>query len=53
VGSTLFVGCAIGGINMERAARGLWPFYLAMVAVLLLVTLVPAMSLWLPRWVGG
>ena len=31
VGSTLFVGCAIGEISMERAARGLWPFYLAMV----------------------
>jgi tripartite ATP-independent transporter DctM subunit len=53
VGSTLFVGCAIGGISMEKAARGLWPFYLAMAAVLLLVTLVPAVSLWLPRWVGG
>ena len=53
VGSTLFVGCAIGEISMERAARGLWPFYLAMVAVLLLVTLVPGLSLWLPRWLGG
>ena len=53
VGSTLFVGCAIGEISMERAARGLWPFYLAMAAILLLVTLVPAISLWLPRWVGG
>lgn len=53
VGSTLFVGCAIGEISMEQATRGLWPFYLAMVAILLLVTLVPEVSLWLPRWVGG
>jgi tripartite ATP-independent transporter DctM subunit len=53
VGSTLFVGCAIGEISMESAARGLWPFYLAMVAILLLVTLVPGVSLWLPHWLGG
>jgi tripartite ATP-independent transporter DctM subunit len=48
VGSTLFVGCALGEITMEEAARGLWPFYLAMVVVLLLVTFVPGLSLWLP-----
>ena len=28
--------------------RGIWPFYGVMVAVLMLVTLVPALSLWLP-----
>ena len=53
VGSTLFVGCAIGGITIERATRGLMPFYLAMLAILLLVTFVPALSLWLPRWVAA
>jgi tripartite ATP-independent transporter DctM subunit len=52
VGSTLFVGCALGGITMEEATRGLWPFYLIMVVVLLLVTFVPALSLWLPAMVG-
>ena len=53
VGSTLFVGCAIGEISIERATRGLWPFYLAMVVILLLVTLVPEISLWLPRRFAG
>ena len=53
VGATLFVGCAVGGIKMEEAVRGLWPFYLAMLAVLLLVTFVPALSLALPEWVAG
>lgn len=53
VGSTLFVGCAVGEITMEEAVRGLWPFYLAMVVVLLLVTFVPELSLFLPRWVAG
>lgn len=48
VGSTLFVGCAVGEIGMEEAVRGLWPFYLAMLIILLLVTFVPALTLWLP-----
>jgi TRAP-type C4-dicarboxylate transport system permease large subunit len=26
VGTTLFVGCAIGKVSIEEAARGLWPF---------------------------
>ena len=53
VGSTLFVGCAIGGISMEEAVRGLWPFYLAMVVILILVTFVPSLTLWLPSLFAG
>jgi len=48
VGTVLFVGCAIGKIPIERAARHLWPFWLVMIVVLMLVTYVPAFSLWLP-----
>jgi tripartite ATP-independent transporter DctM subunit len=51
VGSTLFVGCAIGKISIEKMARSLWPFYLAMLAVLLLVTFVPEITMWLPNLV--
>ena len=51
VGSTLFVGCAIGRISIEKMARSLWPFYLAMLAVLLLVTYVPDITMWLPNLV--
>ena len=48
VGTTLFVGCAIGKVSVDEVMRGIWPFYYAMFAVLLLVTYVPALSLWLP-----
>jgi tripartite ATP-independent transporter DctM subunit len=48
VGTVLFVGCAIGKIPIERATRHLWPFWLAMLVVLVLVTYVPAFSLWIP-----
>jgi tripartite ATP-independent transporter DctM subunit len=48
VGPTLFVGCAIGKVTMEQVSRELWPFYGAMCLALLIVTYVPALSLWLP-----
>jgi tripartite ATP-independent transporter DctM subunit len=52
VGPTLFVGCAIGKVTMEQVSRELWPFYGAMCLALLLVTYIPAISLWLPRLLG-
>ena len=48
VGPTLFTGCAIGKVTMEELSRELWPFYGAMCAALLMVTYIPAISLWLP-----
>lgn len=48
VGSALFVGSAIGKISIERAARGCLPFYLSMLATLMLVTYFPIITLWLP-----
>jgi tripartite ATP-independent transporter DctM subunit len=48
VGPTLFVGCAIGKVTMEEVSKELWPFYGAMCIALLIVTYVPAVSLWLP-----
>jgi len=52
VGATLFVGCAVGRVPMEAVVRQLWPFYGVMFIVLMLVTYVPAISLWLPRLLG-
>jgi tripartite ATP-independent transporter DctM subunit len=48
VGTTQFVGCAIGGISVGEVMRSILPFYGALVAALMLVTYVPAFSLWLP-----
>jgi tripartite ATP-independent transporter DctM subunit len=52
VGSILFVGCAVGRVTMEQVMRRIWPFYGVMFAVLMLVTYLPAISLWLPRKLG-
>ena len=51
VGPTLFVGCAIGKVTMEEVSRELWPFYAVMCLALLIVTYIPALSLWLPSLV--
>ncbi|MDR6818198.1 tripartite ATP-independent transporter DctM subunit [Neorhizobium sp. 2083] len=48
VGTVLFVSCAVGGITIREAMRTIWPFFGASIAVLLLVTYVPSLSLWLP-----
>ena len=49
VGSVLFVGCAVGEIAPERVIRTIWPFYLALVAVMLLVAFIPELTMWLPE----
>jgi tripartite ATP-independent transporter DctM subunit len=49
VGTTQFVGCAIGGVSIGYVMRTIWPFYGALIATLMLVTYVPAFSLALPN----
>ena len=49
VGTTQFVGCAIGGVSVGEVMKTIWPFYGALIAALMLVTYVPGVSLWLPR----
>ncbi|TFF27583.1 TRAP transporter large permease [Jiella endophytica] len=48
VGAVLFVGCAVARIRVAEAIKTIWPFYFAAFVVLMLVTYVPAISLWLP-----
>jgi tripartite ATP-independent transporter DctM subunit len=52
VGSVLFVGCAVGGVRLEDAVKTIWPFYLAILIALMLVTFIPAISLTLPNLLG-
>jgi len=48
VGAVLFVGCAVGRIPIWTVMRSIWPFYFAAFITLMLVTYIPATSLWLP-----
>ncbi len=53
VGAVQFVACAVGKISVWQAMRSIWPFYLAGLLVLAIVTYVPEVSLWLPRVFKG
>jgi tripartite ATP-independent transporter DctM subunit len=53
VGPTMVVGCAIGRVSMEAVSRSILIFYVPMVIVLMLVTYIPALTLWLPSVVLG
>ncbi|MCD6420727.1 MAG: TRAP transporter large permease [Synergistetes bacterium] len=48
VGNTLFVGCSVGNTTIERATKASLPFYTAMVAILMLVTFIPQITMLIP-----
>ena len=48
VGSVLFVGCSVAHLPVEDVMKRLVPYFVAIVAGLLLVTFIPALSMWLP-----
>ncbi|WP_299987512.1 TRAP transporter large permease [uncultured Pontibacter sp.] len=52
VGSVLFVGCGVANISISKVIKPLVPLFVAMLVALLLVTYVPALSLWLPEVFG-
>ncbi|WP_341357071.1 TRAP transporter large permease [Rossellomorea sp. y25] len=48
VGGALFIGSAIAKIPIEGAVKALLPFYVSMLAILLLVAFVPHITLYIP-----
>jgi tripartite ATP-independent transporter DctM subunit len=53
VGAVLFIGSAVARRPMEKVVRATLPFYLCMLAALLLISFIPAISLWLPALTGA
>ncbi len=52
LGANLFMTCQISDIKFDNLARAIFPWVLVMCVVLAIVTYVPAISLWFPRWLG-
>lgn len=52
VGPVLFVGARVSGMSIESVMRRLVPFFVALVLLLLVVAMTPALSLWLPGLLG-
>ncbi len=51
LGMNIFVLASIGKASTAEVIRGLWPFLGLMFVLLILVTLIPALSTWLPHHV--
>lgn len=52
VGVVLYVAASIAGITLERLVRAIWPFLLVEVGVLFLITYVPTIAMFVPRFFG-
>ncbi|KFF70837.1 TRAP transporter large permease [Pectobacterium brasiliense] len=52
VGSVLFVASAVSKQKIEQVVKAMLPFYCGLFFVLMLVTYIPAISLWLPKFFG-
>jgi TRAP-type C4-dicarboxylate transport system permease large subunit len=48
VGTCLFIGCGVGKTTIAKVTPTMLPFFGAMIAALMVITYVPAVSLWLP-----
>lgn len=52
VGTCLFLGCGVGNTTIARVTPYMIPFFIAMFIGLMLISYVPALSLWLPGIFG-
>ncbi len=52
VGSVLFVASAVSKQKIEQVMKAMLPFYCGLFVVLMLITYIPAISLWLPKLFG-
>ena len=52
LGVCLFVVCGIAKIKLEDISKAVWPFLIAMIIVITILTYIPAISTLLPRFLG-
>jgi C4-dicarboxylate transporter DctM subunit len=51
VGMLLYVITGVSGVKMHDMLRELWPFFIVLVLILLMITFIPPLTLWLPDFV--
>lgn len=52
VGSCIFIGSSLAKISIEELLKPLWPFLIAEIVILFLITYVTPLVMWLPRALG-
>jgi tripartite ATP-independent transporter DctM subunit len=53
MGLALFLVADIARVKMKEVLREMMPFYVQLIVTLLIITYVPAVTTWLPRWAMG
>lgn len=52
LGACLFIACGVAKLKLEEVVKEIWPFIIAEVVALLLITFIPDLCLAIPRWMG-
>lgn len=52
LGANLFMASAIGRVDINVLAKTIWPWIVAMIAALLLITYIPAITIGIPQLLG-
>lgn len=52
LGANLFMAVQVSGIKFDDIAKGIIPWIIVLIIVLALITLIPALTLWLPQILG-
>lgn len=52
VGSALFVGCSVANVQLQRLIKPMLPFFISLLVSLGLITYIPEITLFLPRFFG-
>ncbi len=49
MGASIFIVCGIAETKFERVVKKIWPFVIAHIVALIIITYIPIISLWLPK----
>ena len=52
VGSVLFIGCSVANMKIQDVVKPLIPFFVAMIAILIIITFFPSITMFVPRLFG-
>ena len=52
IGELVFLMAGVTGIKVAEISREIWPFLVVLIALLLVLVYVPAITLWLPETMG-
>ena len=52
VGSVLFIGCSVANMKIQDVVKPLIPFFIAMIAILIIITFFPSITMFVPRLFG-